>query len=100
MDQLFGNMQRRISWVQIGFWACWYSSVERIRCVEMSRLDRGGNDVHTKRASASRKRKPDGGVAGYIIAKDTIDELAMKRLEGKALTQDEVMAWAKRQAGA
>lgn len=34
----------------------------------------------------------------YLLARDTIDELAMQRLEGKALTQDELMAYAKRRA--
>jgi hypothetical protein len=29
----------------------------------------------------------------YILVRDTVDELCMKRLEGQAITQDEVMAW-------
>ncbi len=31
----------------------------------------------------------------YILARGTVDELCLQRLEGRAITQDEVMAWAK-----
>lgn len=36
----------------------------------------------------------------YLLARDSVDELAMERLGGKALTQDALMAFAKRRSKA